>query len=116
MFFFLLNNVVSRIILKTQEYIAELDRNVLGDKMSVRQFLNTSHVRKTVITTRVVQVSPDPPLRCVLCSSQQFSRRSLVAVLRHQLLHEILSKGIHITKRDLFYTDVKLFKQQNEIG
>ena len=68
-----------------QEYIAELDRNVLGDKMSVRQFLNTSHVRKTAITTRVIQ-----------------------------LLHEILSKGIHITKRDLFYTDVKLFKQQND--
>ena len=26
----------------------------------------------------------------------------------------MLSKGIHITKRDLFYTDVKLFKEQGE--
>lgn len=35
-------------------------------------------------------------------------------MLAEQLLHEILSKGIHITKRDLFYTDVKLFRQQND--
>jgi meiotic recombination protein SPO11 len=25
-------------------------------------------------------------------------------------------KGIHITKRDLFYTDVKLFEKQTEVG
>jgi meiotic recombination protein SPO11 len=68
-----------------QKYIEELDRIVLGDKVSKRQFLNTSHVRKAAITTRVVQ-----------------------------LVHEVLSKGIHITKRDLFYTDVKLFKDQGE--
>ena len=66
-------------------YIASLDRIVLGDKVSKRTFLNTSHVRKSAITTRVVQ-----------------------------LVHEVLSKGIHITKRDLFYTDVKLFKEQQE--
>ncbi len=29
-------------------------------------------------------------------------------------MHEVLNKDIHITKRDLFYTDVKLFKDQNE--
>ena len=68
-----------------QKYIEELDRIVLGDKVSKRQFLNTSHVRKSAITTRVVQ-----------------------------LVHEVLAKGIHITKRDLFYTDVKLFKDQSE--
>ena len=27
---------------------------------------------------------------------------------------QVLSKSIHITKRDLFYTDVKLFKDQSE--
>ena len=27
---------------------------------------------------------------------------------------ELCGKGIHVTKRDLFYTDVKLFKQQTE--
>lgn len=59
-----------------QKYIEEIDRIVLGDKVSKRQFLNTSHVRKTAITTRVVQ-----------------------------LIHEVVRKGIHITKRDLFYTD-----------
>lgn len=68
-----------------QKYIEHLDRIVLGDKISKRQFLNTAHVRKTAITTRVIQ-----------------------------LVHEVLEKGIHITKRDLFYTDVKLFKDQNE--
>jgi len=31
-----------------------------------------------------------------------------------QLLHAVLSKRIHITKRDLFYTDVKLFVEQGE--
>jgi meiotic recombination protein SPO11 len=66
-----------------QIYLEEIDRIVLGDKISKRQFLNTAHVRKTAITTRVLQ-----------------------------LVHEVLSKGIHITKRDLFYTDVKLFKDQ----
>jgi hypothetical protein len=96
-----------------QIYIEELDRNVLGDKVernqnifrrhihslflrsvhglflsrqvSRRQFLNTAHARKAAITTRVVQ-----------------------------LVHEVVSKRIHITKRDLFYTDVKLFKDQTE--
>jgi meiotic recombination protein SPO11 len=68
-----------------QMYLEQLDRIVLGDKVSKRQFLNTAHVRKTAITTRVME-----------------------------LVHEVLSKGIHITKRDLFYTDVKLFKDQSE--
>jgi meiotic recombination protein SPO11 len=68
-----------------QRYLEEIDQIVLGDKTSKRQFLNTNHVRKTAITTRVVE-----------------------------LVHEVLSKGIHVTKRDLFYTDVKLFKEQNE--
>ena len=35
-----------------QLYIEEIDRIVLGNKMSKRQFLNTAHVRKTAITTR----------------------------------------------------------------
>ena len=29
-------------------------------------------------------------------------------------IHAISKKGIHSTKRDLFYTDVKLFKKQEE--
>ena len=30
------------------------------------------------------------------------------------LLHSVLDKDIHITKRDLFYTDVKLFVDQTD--
>ena len=37
-----------------QLYIEEIDRIVLGNKMSKRQFLNTAHVRKTAITTRYI--------------------------------------------------------------
>lgn len=66
-----------------QKYIEGLDRVCLGDKVSKRSFLNTAHVRKTAITTRVIE-----------------------------LCHEVLAKQIHITKRDLFYTDVKLFQDQ----
>jgi meiotic recombination protein SPO11 len=29
-----------------------------------------------------------------------------------QLIRELVIKGIHVTKRDLFYTDVKLFEKQ----
>jgi meiotic recombination protein SPO11 len=68
-----------------QRYLPSIDRIVLGSKTSKRAFLNTAHVRKAAITTRVVE-----------------------------LVHEVLSKGIHITKRDLFYTDVKLFRDQKE--
>jgi meiotic recombination protein SPO11 len=63
----------------------ELDRIVLKDKVSKRAFVNTSQCRKTTIMTKVVQ-----------------------------LIYEVLGKKIHITKRDLFYTDVKLFKNQSE--
>ena len=66
-------------------YVPELDRLVLKDKMLQRVFANASSARKTAITTRVLQ-----------------------------LVSELCAKGIHVTKRDLFYTDVKLFKQQTE--
>ena len=66
-------------------YVAELDRLVLKDKTLERIFANASSARKTAITTRVLQ-----------------------------LVLELCNRGIHVTKRDLFYTDVKLFKQQTE--
>ena len=68
-----------------QAYIPELDRIVLKDKVTERPFVNVGSVRKTVIMTRVME-----------------------------LVHQMLRKGIHTTKRDMFYTDVKLFKQQGE--
>jgi hypothetical protein len=68
-----------------QIYVPELDRIVLGSKRGTRSFLSVKESRKTAITTRVLQ-----------------------------LLHSVLRKRIHITKRDLFYTDVKLFVDQAE--
>lgn len=66
-----------------QLYVKELDRIVLKDSTSSRPFANTATCRKAVITTRILQ-----------------------------LVHELCTKRIHVTKRDLFYTDVKLFEDQ----
>ncbi|GAQ77576.1 Topoisomerase 6 subunit A homolog 3 [Klebsormidium nitens] len=68
-----------------QLYVPQLDRIVLKDKSSFRQYGNMSTVRKTAITTRILQ-----------------------------LIHQLCNKGIHVTKRDLFYTDVKLFQEQGQ--
>ncbi|KAI5072044.1 hypothetical protein GOP47_0012150 [Adiantum capillus-veneris] len=68
-----------------QLYVPELDRIVLKDKSSMREFANSSSVRKTAITTRILQ-----------------------------LIHQLCIKQIHVTKRDLFYTDVKLFQDQGQ--
>lgn len=68
-----------------QLYVPELDRIVLKDKASLRQFANIASVRKTAITTRILQ-----------------------------LVHQLCTKQIHVTKRDLFYTDVKLFQEQGQ--
>eukprot|EP00741_Cyanophora_paradoxa_P015533 tig00020902_g14994.t1 len=66
-------------------YVPELDRIVLKNAITTRAFANASSVRKTAITTRVMQ-----------------------------LIYELCSKKIHVTKRDLFYTDVNLFQRQEE--
>lgn len=64
-----------------QQYVPELDRIVLKDSASLRPFANTTTCRKTAITTRILS-----------------------------LVHELCTKRIHVTKRDLFYTDAKLFE------
>jgi len=68
-----------------QLYVPELDRIVLQSKTSTRSFESTAQVRKTVIMTRVME-----------------------------MLHQVLRRNIHTTKRDLFYADVKLFRSQDE--
>jgi DNA topoisomerase VI subunit A len=68
-----------------QEYVEELERIVLKDGVAIRNFASVASVRKTTIMTRVLQ-----------------------------LVHELCTRRIHTTKRDLFYTDVKLFRQQTE--
>ena len=70
-----------------QLYVQELDRIVLKDSKSHRPFASTATCRKAVITTRILQ-----------------------------LVHELCSKRIHVTKRDLFYTDVKLFEVRQIAG
>lgn len=72
-------------LLQNQVYVKAWDRIVLGGKRSARSFMNVKESRKSAITLRVMQ-----------------------------LLHAVLDKRIHITKRDLFYTDVKLFVDQAE--
>ncbi len=64
-----------------QQYIPELDRIVLKDSKAPRTFASVKTCRSAVITTRILQ-----------------------------LIHELCHKRIHVTKRDLFYTDVKLFE------
>ncbi|KAG1371613.1 DNA topoisomerase 6 subunit A3 [Cocos nucifera] len=68
-----------------QLYVPELDRIVLRDKSSSRPFANLSTVRKSTITARVLS-----------------------------LVYAVLLRDIHVTKRDLFYTDVKLFQDQSQ--
>ncbi len=68
-----------------QLYIPELDRIVLKDKASFRQFANISSVRKMAIMTLILQ-----------------------------LVHQLCTKQIHVTERDLFYTDVKLSQEHEQ--
>ncbi|KAL3586054.1 hypothetical protein D5086_012921 [Populus alba] len=77
-------NVPSRAA-TNQLYVPELDRIVLKDKNTLRPFANISSVRKCTITARILS-----------------------------LIHQLSLKGIHVTKRDLFYTDVKLFQDQTQ--
>lgn len=69
---------------KNQKYIHELNRLVLDVKnIKTRHFAHVSETRKTAIMTRVMDI-----------------------------VYHVLKKGIHVTKRDLFYSDVNLFQKQ----
>jgi meiotic recombination protein SPO11 len=65
------------------QYVPELDRNYLEYRRMMREFADASQVKKTTMMTRLMQ-----------------------------LVREMCVKGIHSTKRDLFYADVKLFEKQ----
>ncbi len=41
-------------------------------------------------------------------------RKTTMMTRLMQLIHELTKKGIHSTKRDLFYSDVKLFEKQTQ--
>jgi len=68
-----------------QMYVPELDRIVLKSSSSVRELAHPMNARKVAITSRILQI-----------------------------IYEICTKKIHVTKRDLFYTDVKLFQTQRD--
>lgn len=68
-----------------QVYLPDLDRIVLLRRESARPFANVATARKATVTARVLS-----------------------------LVHAVLRRGIHVTKRDLFYTDVKLFGDQSQ--
>lgn len=68
-----------------QMYVPQLDRIVLKDSSSKRAFASLATCKKTVVTSRILS-----------------------------LVHELCLKRIHVTKRDLFYTDVNLFEDQGQ--
>ena len=75
-------NVPSRTA-TNQMYVKELDRIVLRAVNTNLNFTSQSSTKKATIFTRVLE-----------------------------LCHKVLRTGIHVTKRDLFYTDVNLFEDQ----
>jgi len=68
-----------------QIYVPELDRIVLRNDYKVRDFVNVKNARKCAIMIRILSI-----------------------------IYESCVKNIHITKRYLFYQDVKLFTKQND--
>ncbi len=58
-----------------------------------------AHLEHSVFTTQNATISSPPE-----------NRKAAVTARILSLVHELLGKGIHVTKRDLFYTDVKLFE------
>ncbi|GAY50338.1 hypothetical protein CUMW_125790 [Citrus unshiu] len=67
------------------ECASHTDRIVLKDKTTLRPFASLSTVRKSTITVKILS-----------------------------LIHQLCLRNIHVTKRDLFYTDVKLFQDQTQ--
>ena len=91
-----------------QIYVPELDRIVLGDKRGTRSFLN---VKVGLCAQDVTHFSVSNSNHQL---PKQESRKAAITTRVLQLIHAVLLKRIHITKRDLFYTDVKLFVDQSE--
>jgi meiotic recombination protein SPO11 len=102
-----------------QIYVKEWDRIVLGGKRMERSFTNVK------VCTNILNIdsSKNTLVLCAPCFSHviycnattlslQESRKSAITLRVMQFLYAVLVKRIHITKRDLFYTDVKLFVDQ----
>lgn len=104
-----------------QVYVKEWDRIVLGDKRSSRSFLNVKvracqrplhHSHHILVPCSCIVASHSHAVTTILVLQE--SRKSAITLRVLQLLHAVLMKRIHITKRDLFYTDVKLFVDQSD--
>ena len=102
-------------------FVKELDRIVLKDKVTERNFASLGSVRypssarahsphllsgarsKTALMTRALELVHEVSA-CMIHPTKS----------PEYVQQQICSKGIHVTKRDLFYTDVKLFVKQTE--
>lgn len=63
--------------------------------------------------SQLVVHSHPPSLPSALCAHAppvQCCRKTAITTRILSLVHELCLKQIHVTKRDLFYTDVKLFE------
>ena len=106
---------------QTAQYVEELDRNYLEYRKMMREFADASQVKKTTMMTRLMQVPTLVPASargrdCVFLSSgvgEAGGNSADISRFAPQLVREMCVKGIHSTKRDLFYADVKLFEKQN---
>ena len=95
----------------TALFDAELVRYVIKNARVEQSYMNVGSVRKTAITTRVMELVHQVCLMTTGTDSAAVKRRSP----RPSLSSQVVKKGIHITKRDLFYTDVNLFKDQRDV-
>jgi DNA topoisomerase VI subunit A len=86
-----------------QQYIKEIDRIVLKDKMSARFFASLQNGQKCAITTRIIQLIYELCVKKIHVTKRYKSTSCLLCLSR---LHRAL------LRRDLFYTDVKLFGKQ----
>lgn len=89
-----------------------------GIIMSLRLFFSRG-LGRNMFFPRVRRLACPPPLPPVNTTTTTTninttsSRRKTTMMTRlMQLIHELTKKGIHSTKRDLFYSDVKLFEKQ----
>lgn len=80
-------------------------------KVRSTQFIFSIGLRDTCAVSKILMISY---LFGIFKCPFQESRKSAITLRVMQLLHAVLTKRIHITKRDLFYTDVKLFVDQAE--
>lgn len=95
-----------------QMYVPELDRIVLKSATHRRPFASVQVNQRNHFTALVTVGMCVCALVTDSHSNLQTVKKTTITTRIMQLVHELNIKGIHVTKRDLFYTDVKLFEDQ----